>query len=125
MLKDSDLAPPLPLEECDESIVRSALARPETGWGALPKYPDIPAKAAALTYGLAKSQACVDGNKRVALILLKAFLQLNNQDIEASDEDISDQILNAAASDAVEVDAATATLREWLDAVMVRPSEGA
>jgi prophage maintenance system killer protein len=43
------------------------------------KYPSLEEKAAALAYHLAKLQACVKGNKRVALILTTAFLRLNRR----------------------------------------------
>jgi death on curing protein len=62
-------------------------------------YPDLDAKAAVLTYSLAKSQACIDGNKRLALILLNEFLAVNGAELEMTDDEAADLILFAAESD--------------------------
>jgi len=61
-------------------------------------YPDLPSKAAVLTYSLAKSQACIDGNKRVALILLRTFLYINGATVRTEPGELADMILRAAES---------------------------
>jgi prophage maintenance system killer protein len=53
----------VPLEECERGTIELALATPRAGYGPFRVYPDIASKAAVLTYTLAKSQACIDGNK--------------------------------------------------------------
>lgn len=116
-------APPVPLEDCDRAVVESALAAPAAGFGGHEQYPDLPSKAAALTYALAKSQACVDGNKRAALILLTAFLGLNDSRLQAPGEEAADRILAAATSDPADRDSVVADLATWLGTAIV-PEEG-
>jgi death on curing protein len=94
-----EAVPPVHLEQCNRGIIESALASPAAGFGAFEKYPDLPAKAAALTHSLAKSQACLTGNKRLALILLNEFLAINGVDLEMTDDEAGDLILYAADSD--------------------------
>jgi death on curing protein len=74
---------------------------------------DLAGKAAALGYRLAKSQACLDGNKRVAVLLVAEFLALNGAELNASNEELVAIILAAAASDAAAQDETTLMLTEW------------
>ncbi len=67
----------------DRGLFESALARPQN----LAAYgePDAAALAAAYCYGLAKNHAFVDGNKRISLVALEAFLLLNGYELDADD----------------------------------------
>ena len=59
----------------DEGMLRSALERPVNKWqyeGA-----ELPEPAAAFAFGLAKNQAFVDGNKRIAFMAMIVFLRSN------------------------------------------------
>lgn len=96
--------PPHRLDECDRNLVESALSAPQTAMQGVEKYPDLQSKAAALLYALAKSQACPDGNKRVALILVMEFLAMNGATLEGDPDALADMILEVAASDAVSRD---------------------
>ena len=49
--------------------------------------PDIAALAASYAYGICPNHAFVDGNKRVAYVMVRLFLILNGADINASQED--------------------------------------
>jgi len=62
---------------CERGTIELALASPRAGFADKELYPDLRSKAAVLLYTLAKSQACPDGNKRIALVLVEAFLRLN------------------------------------------------
>jgi hypothetical protein len=62
--------PPVSLTDCNEAVIASALLAPQTAFRGREKYPSLESKVSALLYALAKSQACPDGNKRVALILV-------------------------------------------------------
>jgi prophage maintenance system killer protein len=87
------------------------------GWpGHGDKYPTLEDKAAALAVHLARSQACIDGNKRVALILLTAFLWTNRrrfEDAVAESEEPADVLMAAATSTDAEDDV-IASVAEWL-----------
>jgi prophage maintenance system killer protein len=108
------LAPPLPLATCHRATIESALAAPGIGWGPEEKHPDLPAKAAALLYSLAKSQACSDGNKRVALLLTSAFVRMNGSSLKASHAESVAVILHAAESEAVDHDAVVVEITDWM-----------
>jgi death-on-curing protein len=48
---------------------------------------DVFALAAALGFGLTKSHPFYDGNKRTALLAMRAFLYLNGQELEPPEKD--------------------------------------
>jgi death on curing protein len=95
-------------------VIESALSAPRTSWRGKQKYATLEAKAAALVYALAKSQACVDGNKRIALILLRVFLYVNGFDHRAAPGEKAKMILYAAASDASQREAVLVELTAWI-----------
>lgn len=76
-------------------------------------YPDLAAKTAVLMYTLAKSQACPDGNKRIALLLTDAFVRLNDHELPADSDLIADKILELAESDAADRDNVLKEATEW------------
>lgn len=59
----------------DDGILRPALQRPVNKWQY--EQAELPALAAAYAFGLAKNHAFVDGNKRVAFMIMMAFLRKN------------------------------------------------
>lgn len=75
----------------------------------------VAATQIALLYALAKSQACPDGNKRVALILVVEFLALNGSTLDVDPDELADMILGSAETDPATrdevVDALTQRLR--------------
>jgi len=56
----------------DRAALESALARPQSGY-----YNDRIQEAAALWESLSQNHAFVDGNKRVAVTMMAAFLRVN------------------------------------------------
>jgi prophage maintenance system killer protein len=75
----------------------------------------LAAKASVLTYTLAKSQACSDGNKRVAVLLLAEFLALNGADLVTTNAELVDMILETASADAADRDRTILTLTTWFE----------
>ena len=59
-------------------------------------YPDLPAKAAALTHSLVANHPFADGNKRVGAMAAELFLAVNGHALEATDDDLIDLILSVA-----------------------------
>lgn len=55
---------------------------------------DIALQAAVLAHGIAESQAFIDANKRLALVAMLTFLELNGYWVEAFDPDLADWILS-------------------------------
>jgi len=74
---------------------RGALARPE----AYAHYDnaDLALQAAALAHGIAETQPFIDGNKRLALVALLTFLEINGVVVEAGDPELADWILSLSA----------------------------
>jgi prophage maintenance system killer protein len=107
-------APPTPLEECNRGTVEIALHAPFAGMADREFYPELEQKAAVLVFTLAKSQACSDGNKRVAAILLEAFLALNHRTLETSEDELENMIRTAESADAAERDDTLDRLTDWL-----------
>lgn len=71
----------------DESLLDSALARPQQLHAYGDPSPDLADLAASLAFGLARNHPFVDGNKRTAHVCYRVFLALNGMDVVASDED--------------------------------------
>ena len=67
--------------------------------------------AAAYAYGLARNHPYVDGNKRIALVALVAFLDRNGIELLATNQEAATVILRLAAGDLTEPD-----LAHWVDA---------
>ena len=82
----------------DLGLVQSALARPETSLFGEPAYPTIDLKCAALMESLAKNHPLFDGNKRSAWLGLNYFLELNNWEIVATEDEAFKYILDVATS---------------------------
>jgi death on curing protein len=72
--------------------LESALTRPETY--AHYEAADLALQAAVLAHGLAEGQHFIDANKRVALVAMLTFLELNGWRVEVSDPVLADWILS-------------------------------
>ena len=68
----------------DETLLESALARPQQLFAYGEPPPDLAALAASLAFGLARNHPFVDGNKRTALVAYFTFLSLNGAELDAS-----------------------------------------
>ena len=81
----------------DMGLLESALESPFQSYGGEELYPSIQAKAARLCYGLVKNHAMIDGNKRLGCHTMLVFLALNGYEMEYTQEELSDLILDVAA----------------------------
>lgn len=92
----------------DENVLESALAGPrqlvtsETGV-------TLPRLAAALCIGIARNHAFVDGNKRVALLAMYAFLRVNGLELDAAEMEAAETIESVAAGSLEEL-----ALTDWI-----------
>jgi len=114
-LGDPQLAPQQRLEDCNEHLVKSGLATPAAAYEG-ETYPEMHVKAAVLTLAFARLQRCPDGNKRVAYILMLAFLAINGYWVEADQEEAADVLLAATLEPAD--DQARASLAAWIQVKM-------
>jgi death on curing protein len=101
----------------DENALESSLVRPRQRW-AYDEAASIPDLAASYAFGLITNHPYVDGNKRVGLIAMVAFLDRNGYDLIASDAEIVEVVLSVAAGAVTEP-----TLADWV-ASRARPSDG-
>ena len=69
----------------DDTLLESALARPQRLLAYADPPPDLADLAASLAYGLARNYPFVDGNKRTAAVACETFLLLNGTTLEATD----------------------------------------
>jgi death-on-curing protein len=94
----------------DENALESALARPRQLWHYRPEA-RISELAAAYGFGLVRNHPYVDGNKRVALVVMVAFLERNGTELTATIQEALSAMLDLAATEMSE-----AQLADWIDA---------
>ena len=70
----------------DMGMLQSALARPQNFFH-YNQVTSLTRLAAAYGFGIAKNHAFIDGNKRTAYVVTRAFLVLNGFDINATKEE--------------------------------------
>jgi len=88
----------------DEKLLESALARPQQVHAYRDPAPDLADLAASLAFGLARNHPFVDGNKRTAHVCYRAFLALNDVELEASAEEKYAAMMGLAAGNLAETD---------------------
>jgi death-on-curing protein len=80
--------------------LESALARPRTH--AHYENADLALQAAVLAHGIAEGQPFIDGNKRLALVAMITFVEINGQRIEATDPELAEWIISLSADTTAE-----------------------
>lgn len=80
----------------DVGLLESALARPKTTAFGQDAYPTLDEKAAALLHSLARNDALIDGNKRLALAGLIAFYGVNGRRLTLSNDDAYELVMAVA-----------------------------
>lgn len=86
----------------DAGLLESALARPKNIWAYADSPPSLASLGAAYAYGISSNHPFVDGNKRTALLVSFAFLDVNGLEVTASQEDAFLTILGLAAGEITE-----------------------
>ena len=99
-------------------LLDSALAALSAGFGDTDLYPSLIEKAAVLGVRISMNHPLVDGNKRLAWMAMVVFLDINNADLEATDDDAVEIMLSVARGQTNE-----RALGTWLSSrVSMRPS---
>ncbi|MGI8528279.1 MAG: type II toxin-antitoxin system death-on-curing family toxin [Geodermatophilaceae bacterium] len=80
----------------DVGLLEAASGRPQATAFGQDAYPDLVTKAAALMHSLARNQALVDGNKRLALAGSLAFLGMNGQRLTLSNDEAYELVMAVA-----------------------------
>lgn len=81
----------------DRGLLESALAQPRVTVGGKFAHRTLFEKAAAYGFHLCKNHPFVDGNKRVAFVLMDLFLQKNGWEIVAEEEDAYSMVMALAS----------------------------
>jgi death-on-curing protein len=76
--------------------LEAAVAAPYASMFGEDLYPDLPAKAAALFWGIARSHGFSDGNKRVALVAVLDLLDRHGHEIAVDEEGLYAFVIAAA-----------------------------
>ena len=72
----------------DEGLLDSALESAFSGFGDREFYPSKEEKGARLGYCLITNHAFVDGNKRIGIYVMLAFLEMNGIPLRCTDDEI-------------------------------------
>ncbi|MBA3943083.1 MAG: type II toxin-antitoxin system death-on-curing family toxin [Herpetosiphonaceae bacterium] len=94
--------------------IEAAIAAPHQSIFGEDLYPDLPAKATALFFGLARAHGFSDGNKRVALVALIDMLSRNGYQLACDDDTLYQGVMNSADS------GTRATAEEWIRSYLVK-----
>lgn len=78
----------------DEGLLESALNAPFQTIGGMYAYPSLEQKAARLGFSIIMNHPFIDGNKRVGILVMLTFLELNGVHLACTDEELIDIGLN-------------------------------
>jgi death on curing protein len=92
----------------DEGLLESALMQPRQRFADEPSN-DLASLAAIYAYSLARDHPYIDGNKRVAFVVMAAFLGLNGFNVVTDEADVVAMMTALAAGELGE-----APLAEWV-----------
>lgn len=95
----------------DAGLLESAVARPQARAFGADAYPDLDSKAAALLHSLARNQALLGGNKRLALAGVIAFYGVNGRRLPLTSDKAYDLIIDVATGQLDSVEQITRRLR--------------
>jgi len=70
----------------DIGLLESALEAPFITFDGISNYPTIQSKAARLAFGLIKNHPFVDGNKRIGILAMITFLEINGKNLICDDD---------------------------------------
>lgn len=100
-----------PAEMRDAGLLESAAMRPRATVFGEDAYPDLEGKAAALLQSIVGNHALVDGNKRLGLAALIAFLGVNGKRLTLSNHEAYDLVMAVASGDLRDLDELTERIR--------------
>ncbi|MBP5586170.1 MAG: type II toxin-antitoxin system death-on-curing family toxin [Lentisphaeria bacterium] len=79
-----------------QDMLESAAGMPSSSFGGNFLHPTIPDMAAAYLFHLVENHPFVDGNKRVGTMSALVFLELNETDFNATDDELTEVVLQVA-----------------------------
>ncbi|MGD0628965.1 MAG: type II toxin-antitoxin system death-on-curing family toxin [Terracidiphilus sp.] len=90
----------------DAGLLESALAKPKNILAYAESTPSLATLAAAYAFGISTNHPFVDGNKRTALVVSFAFLDVNGLEVTATQEEAFLTFLSLAAGELTEAEMA-------------------
>ena len=97
----------------DSALLESALNSPFQTFGGVELYPTVLEKGVMLGYGLICNHPFVDGNKRIGILAMLTFFELNGCELIATSDDVIRAGLGVASGDM-----RYGALLEWANAVI-------
>lgn len=94
----------------DAGLLEAAVARPRATVLGDVAYRDLPSKAAALLHSVVTNHALVDGNKRLGLGALVAFLGMNGVHLSCTNDEAYEFVVAVADGTLADVDAIAGVL---------------
>ncbi len=80
----------------DQNLLLSAIAQPPSQFHGQYLHKSLHDKATAYLFHICQNHPFIDGNKRVALVSMLAFLDLNGESIDYEEEALEDLTLSVA-----------------------------
>lgn len=91
----------------DEGLLESGVSQPKASFFGELLHPTIYQQAAAYLYHLAKNHPFLDGNKRTAYGAMEAFLRLNGYNLDFSNEEAYNMVMQVAQGEMTKEDLST------------------
>lgn len=96
----------------DIGLLEAAAARPRASAFGTDAYSSVPDKAAALLHSIVRNHALVDGNKRLGLASVLAFLGLNGWRLTLTNDEAYDLVMAVAEGRVDDVPSISARLAQ-------------
>lgn len=101
------------VEVRDAGLLDSAVSRPAASMMGVEAYPTLDLKAAALLDSVVNNHALIDGNKRLGLIAVATFYELNDHYFDPPHDDVYDLVMAVADGSERDVAKIAAVLEGW------------
>ena len=82
----------------DEGLLASALEAPYQTFSGVDLFPTLLEKGVRLGFGLVSNHPFVDGNKRIGILIMLVFFEMNGILIDFTDDEVVDMALGVASS---------------------------
>lgn len=96
----------------DMGLLDGALEGAYQTFGGVELYPTLIEKGARLGYSLISNHAFVDGNKRIGMLVMLTFLEINGLEVNAKNEDVTRVGLGVASGE-MDYEELLNTVKEW------------
>ncbi len=83
----------------DMNLLLSAIEAPFQSFDNMYLYPTLTEKASRLAYGIIKNHPFLDGNKRIGVLVMLVFLELNNVFLKYTDKELVMLGISVASGD--------------------------